>query len=354
MELDLADLADLVSRPGADTRQWLAIGLVQPSTDGDSPVSFNDENGAPIPQGVLVSVKLVMSGHIVPCRVLSQVAGEGESEWHGYGSGDEVLVAITDGDERAGCVILGKLTNSRDVFPQAVAGQDITKNNVAFKRTKLPYLLETAGTYLVRSALTGASIAIDPTGAIFLGSPAGSLAITHDVISLQDPDGVALVQIDPSKLTVSLQADTTSFVLDADQSMFLTAGSLAFGTAGAPPTGHAVTAEQVVAFVINVLATLANTGSFATGPLSAAVYNSNPPDTCVASLSAVVGPALLALAGEAPIGPAPGGEFDVFAASTPPIFGPTGALTLAMANLIAGADVTGFVIPGYGKPGLMF
>src|ERR1700722_6710543 len=105
-EMDSTSMAHLFSHPGADTRQWLSYGLVcQAVAGGDQSVRFTDDTGATLPQGVLVDVTLQPSGITVPCRVGAQSAGNGEGEFNPFGPGDEVLVAVPEGNERAGCVI---------------------------------------------------------------------------------------------------------------------------------------------------------------------------------------------------------------------------------------------------------
>ena len=281
--LDAAALRDLVRGPGIDPRQWISYGIV----DADSPdahsVRFNDDNGQALPEGVLVAVTLQPSGIAVTCRVSSLNAGSGEGEFSPYGSGDEVIVAIPEGNERAGCVIIGRLSNAHDVFPQAVAGQDVTNNDTTFRRMKTPYVLETGASYMVRSALTGASLSIDPTGAVIINDGEGAmLALNQSIISLQDKTGAVMLQMDPDALTTTLQADTTSFQLAAGASTFLSSGTLNIGTGGLPGAGHAITLEQVVNLFVNYTyflftasTTLATDFAAATGPMFAPTFPAN-------------------------------------------------------------------------------
>jgi len=132
------DVRDLFAAPGTDTRQWISIGWVQSDSEDGHSVAFQDENGTPLPNGVRVMVKLEPSGYIVPCMVGSHVSGVGESEYHPMGPGDIVLVAIPQGDERAGCVIICRISLSQDTFPQTVAGMDITQNNVTSSACLFP------------------------------------------------------------------------------------------------------------------------------------------------------------------------------------------------------------------------
>src|SRR5271154_424606 len=151
--------------PGADTRQWASYGLVKVSTPGANSVLFNDEQGNPRPYPVVL-VTLQPSGIDVPCRIASQTAGEGTGEWHPFVDGDEVLVAIPQGNERSGCAIIGRFSNGRDAFPTSVAGSDPTQNNVAFKRVQEPYILESGTAILFRTANTEAFFSLASNGDI--------------------------------------------------------------------------------------------------------------------------------------------------------------------------------------------
>lgn len=252
--MDSSTMTDLFSAPGTDTRQWLSYGIVCPDTESGRSVRFKDANGAPLPQGVLVEVKLQPSGNVVPCRVGSQAAGSGEGEYSPFGPGDEVLVALPGGSERGGCVIVCRLSNGLDTFPTAVAGMDVTNNNVTFKRLRTSFILETAASYMVRSALTGASFSIDPTGNFLANDGSGNiLTLSHAVLALQDSTGAAGIQVDPENLTVGIAAEGTSFLFKDAVSTFQSTGTLGIGTSGVGPLGHAVTAEQVIAWLSGLL-----------------------------------------------------------------------------------------------------
>src|ERR1019366_9401932 len=264
---DFRTLAQLLSFPGIDPRQWVSIGIVDPDTPQARSVQFNDEEGNPLPHP-LVNVTLQPGGLEVSARVLASVSGAQIGEWHPFVAGDEVLVLIPSGNESMGCVIVGRLSNSLDVHPTSVSGNDQTK------------------------------------------------------------DTSCLVQIDPVKQTVLLQAAGTQFFLDsAGKSHLLTKGQLSLVTPGggyAP--GHAVTIEQLAA-VFN---------SFGVAAAAAA----STPITLVAFFASMPTPATLAAI--------------ITAASTAPggvIAGPISAAIAA--GLQATPDPSGS-LPGIGRPGLLF
>jgi hypothetical protein len=244
--IDNAAFREIAKGPGADTRQWVSMGTVEIGTADQHPVRFNDETGAPLPHGVLVDVKLRPSGIVVPCRVASDCAGNGEGEYHPFVDGDEVLVAIPGGDERAGCVILKRCNQAMDAFPRTVAGMDATANTLAFKRVRAPYAIESAAAIVLRVASTGSTLALDPTGQVFLSSGDGALlAMAHDACSFQLKDLSAGFQLDPSKKQASIIAGSTSVVVDNDASEWQTAGVLKVSTAGNGAAEHVTTIEAV-------------------------------------------------------------------------------------------------------------
>jgi hypothetical protein len=349
---DAAKFAKAFQRPGMDTRQWVSYGTVDADTKESKAIQFQDADGNPSPYGPLVNVTLQPSGVSLPCRVASMAAGNGEADWHPFTAGDEVLVVLPEGDERAGAVIIGRLNQEIDTWPAVVAGQDSTKNTFGFKRLRTPFILETAASYLIRSAKTGSQIGIDSNGNVLINDGEKSrLSISPESIGLTSGDEKTFVQLYPPSTEVYLGADSTTFLLNPTASKFITQGTLAISTAGGSANQHAVTAEQVLCIIINVLAQLATTGSFTAGPLAAGPYNAAPPTSCQTQLSTVLSPALLALGAVAPVGPAPGGEFLEFqGAAGPPIFGPAGALATALANPLAPVDPTGAIM-GYGRSG---
>lgn len=115
-----------------DPRQWISMGTIDEDSEDARSIRFNDDDGAPLPTGPLVTVTLQPSGITVTCRVASFIAGVGESAWFPFQQKDEVIVAIPQGSERAGPVILGRLNQALDTFPAVVAGQDTSKNTFDF------------------------------------------------------------------------------------------------------------------------------------------------------------------------------------------------------------------------------
>lgn len=345
---DGASFGQAFNPPG---KQWVSYGTVDKDTKESPAVRFKDADGKTLPYGPMVNVTLQPSGVSVACRVSGLVAGNQEAEYFPFIAGDEVLVAIPEGDERAGCVIIGRMNQELDEFPTVVAGQDVTKNTFGFRRMRVPYVIETGESYLIRSAKTGSQIGIDPNGNVVINDgDQGSLLIGPEALSMSSGDGETFVTVLPPDKQVFMGADTASFLLDATETKFISQGAISFATSGGSPLGHAVTAEQVVAILINLLAQLATTGSFTAGPLATAAYTAAPPTSCQTAIAGVLAPVLSAFALPAPVGPAPGGSFLEFSLAAGPLFGLAGALTTAMSNPLVPVDVTGGII-GFGRPG---
>ena len=323
-------------------KQWCSYGIVCAETDQAPSVTLTAPDGSVLPYGPTVSVTLQPSGTVVEARVGASVAGDGEAEYYPFVAGDEVVVLIPEGHERGGCVIVSRLNQSLDAWPSTVAGQDVTKNTVGFRRMRTPFMVETAAAYLIRSALTGSQIGIDAQGQVILNDgDRGSMVIGSEAIGFANGDGDAFMHVRPPTKDVFLGADTATLLLAASESKFISQGSISFATAGGMANGHAVTAEQVVALVINVLTTFLNAGAFLPTfipPASAGVIG----PLVTAALAALQVPGV-------PADALPGSVF----AAYPTIFGPAGLLATTIGvNPLAAVDVTG-TIPGYGRAGFM-
>lgn len=313
-DFDHATMRDAFEGPDL---QHVAMGTVDADTPDSPSVIFNDDDGNPLPFP-LVMVTVQPRGITLPCRVASPIAGNGEGSWYPFAAGDEVAVVIPQGDEGEGGVIVGRMNQSLDKFPTLVAGSDATGNNFGFTRMLAPYIVETASSYMIRSAVTMSYMGIDLAGNITLvnGADNSMLHIGTDFLSLAAGDNSALVQVIQDKMQVFLQADGTQFLLDPNASTFLSSGSLSISTGGVGAVGHAVTAEQVAVLVWQALV--------AFGALVVPT-----PVTPAQALTAMM--AALPLAGITPFTPLVGGFTTAIAA--PP-------------------DPTG-TIPGYGKSAFM-
>ncbi len=328
------DHASFANAFGGPKSTWVSYGIVNAETPEEPSVQLTGQDGGTLAYGPMLSVTLQPSGRVVSARVGSMVAGAGEAEYYPFVAGDEVVVLLPEGHERGGAVVVSRLNQSLDAWPSVVAGQDATKNTFGFRRMRTPFVVETAASYLIRSAVTGAQIGIDPEGKLILSDgDQGTLVIGPEAVGIASGDGTAFVHVLPPTKETYIGADTTTFLISPNESQFISQSSISFATAGGMASGHGVTAEQVVAFVIDVVTACAAAGWLAIVP-SAAV------------IQPIVASALAALQTPVPTDSVPGGVF----ATYPTIFGPTGLLNAIGANPLAAVDVTG-TVPGYGRAG---
>lgn len=356
--METMDMSAGFSRPGSDTRQWLSVATVDPDNDDARSVVFDGDDG-PLPFGPLVNVTLQPSNLPVTCRVVSGCAGNGEGEWYPFLPGDEVLVAVPEGDERAGCLIIGRLNNGIDQWPRTVAGQDATKNTFGFRRMRTPYILETASSYMVRSALTGANFTIDQTGNLFLVSGDGhKLTFGADAISLGNADNSSFFQIDTDTGDATLQASNTAqLIVSAALSQWITPGQIQFSASGTGSPQHAITLEQVVNLFINFLYLLADQSptlktDFTSGPTSVLFPATFPAGMNTALMNWL---GIVPLPGGGAGSPAPptpttgGGNVAPF---FPLVYGSVGVITQTLLTQLSNFDITGLIV-GIGRGGFL-
>jgi hypothetical protein len=281
-----AELAEIAARPGIDPRRWLTEGTVEP---GDDALEFDSDFGAP-----LVNVTLQPSKVQVRCRVLMQAAGNGEGEWHPFVAGDHVLVGIVNGNERS-CVILGRLNNAIDKFPENVAGQDPRTNTFGFVRRRSPYLAEYAGPWIVRQATTGALLSIDSSGVVTVREGSGAaLQLTPDVFTVQSADAKQLLQLDFTGERFTVQLGDALLTLGSSAASgpnaLVSPGPFSLTTAGNPAAEHVTTAEAVAGILTQLLLAL---GAASPGPIiGAALAGTAPAIVATAMTTAGITPLL--------------------------------------------------------------
>lgn len=259
-QINLDDLADGVARPGIDPRQWVSFAVV------DTPTAGSDEQAVVFDAslGPLVNVTLQPSGISTPCRVAGSVAGDMEGEYYPFQAGDEVIVLIPQGDERAGCTIIGRLNNELDLWPGGIAGQDATANSFGFRRMRCNYITEFAGSYMLRSAGTGSFLSMTQDGQVIMAdSSKNSIALTPDYIGMISSDGMLVMQINLNTNQVVLQAADiktpgahTTLTIDTLSSSLLAQGTFGINTAGNQAIEHATSAEAVANMIYNVMAVM--------------------------------------------------------------------------------------------------
>lgn len=249
-----APVRDLFAEHNVE-KQWVSFGLVSGSAD-DSPVEFSRESGQ-----VFVDVELQPSKVPVRCRIGGSCAGSGEGEYFPFLPGDEVLVALPEGREDAGCVIIQRLNNVHDAFPMdSVAGQDPTTNSFAFRRRRTPFVEEFAGPVTFRNALAGSLISLDNKGGVTLKDGENStLQLSADALTLQGPSGQGssprlLLQLNVTEERGLLQVGDAQLLLNSSktgQGSFLTIPTeLTISTGSSQPAEHVATTESLLSLFV--------------------------------------------------------------------------------------------------------
>lgn len=344
---DRAAIGRAVSYPGIDPRQWGTLATVDPDTPEAPSTRFKDEQGNPLPTGPLVSVTLQPSGIQTVCRVASFIAGIGEGSWYPFQQGDEVVVMLPQGAEGGSPVIIGRLNQEIDVWPQVVAGQDASENKFGFWRLRAPFVVESAEAFIIRSAKTGSQIGIDGTGQVILNNgDRNNLFIGSDAINLGDGDQDNFLQLNfnEQRFTVGVGSLKSRFELSAvGESQLFCAGTLNLGTSGARGKGNGITAQQCMMMILNVISQAATLGAFGpTSPWSIGAW----PGVAIGALNAIVAAVLPASVTPVPIGTGglPGG-------STASIPGFATTFGAAMTAPLPITDPTGLIL-GPGRAGL--
>jgi hypothetical protein len=315
---DYAGQREAAAGPGSDTRQWISNGIVNADTATAKSVDFT------APEGPLVSVRLHPSDIDVRCRVASFIAGTGQGEWHPFVGGDEVLVALPQGHERGGAIIVGRLNNGVDKFPTNVGNQDVTQNSTTV-RTSIPnYVWQISNGWLLRSVTTSAQMALDVKGnwtfvcgdLHFMQLGSGGVYLATAQLDGQATNPISFLQIDATTGKISLSAGTPSSPGKALLSMDPSTGNIYASTTGALPVGHVATVEGMVGLIAACLTAF---GALITlSPVT-------PPQVIVAM------------------------ETGIAAAGTVPPYATFAALVSAA--LAKPRDPTGLVSPGLGSPG---
>lgn len=260
-------------------RVWISYGRVdEDSEDGERSTQFDEEDGQ-----IYVNVTLKPSDMQVRARVGMIAAGPGEAVYFPLISGDEVLVAMPEGDPRAGPVIVARLNNSYDPFPrESVAGFDPATNGFGVFRTRSAMTFESGQSIMLRSAAAGAFLRLDARGNVTLRDGAsGALQMSPDVFGYQSGDGARFLQLDLNEQRFNVKIGQASILLAGDleaaaaagtpQSSYLVVpGNLVLTSGGLQPNftvEHALSTEAAVNFLSQLLVQI---GVAIPGPLTGA------------------------------------------------------------------------------------
>lgn len=262
---DHSTLAEAFRGPGMDTRFWISYAIVDEATEdqGQESVVADEEDGQ-----LYVDVTLKPSNVPARARVGMIAAGAGEAVYFPLISKDEVLVAIPEGDVRAGCVIIARLNNSYDPFPSgSVAGKDGASNAFGMIRTRTAFTIESGQSVMLRSAPLGGFLLLDARGNITLRDGAkGVLQLGADVFGYQDAGGANFLQLDLTAKRLNVQVGTANLVLSGDgggpnpQSFLGVPSTLTVATGGLGLNNaveHVLTTEASVSYLLEMLTQIA-------------------------------------------------------------------------------------------------
>lgn len=264
-EFDAATLRQAFAGPGMDTRQWISMGVVDADEGSQRAVRYDKPD-----YGTLVHVTLQPSGIQVVARVGQTSAGSGEGDFEPFSAGDEVVVAIPEGMERTGCVIISRLNNKQSPAPTRVAGTDI-QNNVSGKRRISPYFIESATSIMLRVTTTESFLSLSDDGNVTLASGDHSyLHLGPDFVGLSNSDGSMVLQANASEgywyIHANDDAHQCIFRIGGNQPGMVSSDNVYIGSNGIGPWQHLVTFEQVIGIICNILGSV---GTTPTTPLSA-------------------------------------------------------------------------------------
>jgi hypothetical protein len=258
-DLNIQEFAQGLAHPGMDPRVWISYGTVDLDTDDQKAVEF-DEDGA----GPSVSVTLHPSEVSLRCRVLGAIAGNGEADYSPIIEGEEVLVAVPSGDFKAIPVIIGRLNNTLDKFPEYVVGKETKLNNIGFRRQATPFVIEVggdSGSWMVRCEKTGALIGIDNTGNLLIRDGEGAvMSFGPSGWAVQGPDNGSVsgstmqISLDTTNKQISLFFKGGAVSISETDVKINAPGRLLVSTSGVPIAAqHVVTLEQLYVILKEVL-----------------------------------------------------------------------------------------------------
>jgi hypothetical protein len=278
-QMDQRTMAEAFSFPGIDPRAWVSYAIVETvQAETENPVDFDDDDGQ-------VYVNCILKPTNIPCRARTggMFAGPGEGVYSPFVGGEEVLVAIPEGDVKGGCVILTRLNNGYDGFPQgSVAGKDANTNTFSMMRTRPALTIESGASIMLRSASLGAMLQLAGTGAVTIRDGAANvLQMSADVFGYQNADGTIAQQIDLNASRFTLAVGNVLLTLSGDtaqaspQSLIQVPSTLTLSAAGATMNNaveHVTTTEATSNVLTQYTTSMAaaQSAAFAAGAAAAA------------------------------------------------------------------------------------
>ena len=237
----MRSLGEALSHPGIDPRIWVSLATVD-----DEEVVWDQDLGALIP------ITEQPSG-VQTYAVLGQsVAGNQEGQGSPFVAGDLLLVANPDGSEKADTVVICRLSSDLNPPPALCGGQDTSKNNISWKRTRAPHFEEYGDRWTVKSAVTDALLSFDATGNITVRDGSGGvLQMSSSSMGYQNSNASCVLQfgfVEGVSTTALIQAGSAMLLLNSNaippmSSLLIAPNTLQIGTSGNSPFEHAISTE---------------------------------------------------------------------------------------------------------------
>jgi len=259
-KMDQRTLAEAFSYPGIDPRAWVSYAIVETvQAETENPVEFDADDGQ-------IYVNCVLKPSNQPCRARlgGAFSGPGEGFYSPFVGGEEVLLAIPEGDTKTGAVVLARLSNGYDGFPMgSVGGKDADTNTFTMMRSRPAITIESGASVLLRSASMGAMMQLAGTGAVTLRDGAADvLQISPDVFGYQNGEGTVIQQIDLNAKRFTLAVGDVLLTLSGDlgqpypQSLIQVPSTLTLSASGSTMNNaveHVTTTEAVANILANIV-----------------------------------------------------------------------------------------------------
>ena len=154
--IDASRLAEVVSRPGIDPRVWVVFAKIEA-------LGFDEV------EGIFADVRYLHNGRTTTAHIGSLATGDEFGDWHPFKVDQLVLVAVPNGDEDFGAVVIASIWDgSRKPATEFQSPDDPTEPTVdrvikAEPGTTLR-VIATEGANIVIHASGGGSVTVEATG----------------------------------------------------------------------------------------------------------------------------------------------------------------------------------------------
>lgn len=154
--IDASRLAEIVRRPGIDPRVWIVFATIEA-------LGFDEV------EGIFADVRYLHNGHATTAHIGSLATGDEFGDWHPFKVGQLVLVAVPNGDDDFGSVVIASIWDgSRKPAAEFQSLDDPTEPTIdrvikAEPGTTLR-VIATEGANIVIEASGGGSVTVSASG----------------------------------------------------------------------------------------------------------------------------------------------------------------------------------------------